>query len=146
MRALLLLAGAGQIALALSSLVLPRLLKWREQTSVLRPLTRQIFWTYAAYILGCNVAFGLASLFMADHLLDGTPLARAVAGFITLYWGARLVIQFGLYDRSDAPPGLRYKLAEAAIVLLFAYLTAVYGWTACPAKHQPEGAKHGAIR
>ena len=44
------LAGAAQLALALASLAIPSVLGWREETRKLRPLTRQVFWTYAAYI------------------------------------------------------------------------------------------------
>src|SRR3990172_9041704 len=121
MRNLLLLAGLGQLFIAASSLFIPRVLKWREQVAVLRPLTRHIFLTYAAYILGTNIAFGVVTLAMADRLLDGSPLARAVAGFITLYWGIRLIVQFALYDREDIPKGLFFKVAEAGFVLLFTY-------------------------
>jgi hypothetical protein len=42
MKTLILLAGAGQLGIALSSLFIPRVLRWREQVAVLRPLTRQI--------------------------------------------------------------------------------------------------------
>ncbi len=127
MKTLVLLAGAGQIGIVLSSLFIPRALKWREQTAALRPLTRQVFWTYAGYILCTNLAFGLVSLLMPDRLLDGTPLARAVAGFITLYWGARLLIQFGLYDIADAPQGPLFKAADWGFTLLFGFLTLTYG-------------------
>jgi hypothetical protein len=127
MRNLLLLAGASQLAIALSSLLLPRVLKWRDQLAALSPLTRHLFLTYAGYILGTNVAFALLTLTMPDRLLDGSPLARAVAGFITLYWGVRLVLQFAFFDRSGIPRGLFFRFAEAGFVTLFIYLTLVYG-------------------
>src|SRR5436190_13164861 len=100
---LIVLAGIGQLLLAGASLALPRVLHWHEQTAKLRPLTRQIFWTYAAYIWTTNVSFGLLSVIGPDWLLDQSPLAVAVTGFITLYWGARLVIQFAVFDRTDVP-------------------------------------------
>ena len=126
MRTLLVLAGLGQLALALASLAIPRILRWREETAKLRPLTRQVFWTYAAYIFSFHVAFGLLSALAPDWLLDRTPLARAVAGFIAVYWGARLALQFFCFDRSERPPGALGKLAEAALVTLFLCLTVVY--------------------
>ena len=52
-----------------------------------------------------------------------------VCGFIATYWGARLVIQFASFGK-HAPPGLKFKLAEAAMILLFGYLTGVYVWVA----------------
>ena len=130
MKTLLILAGLGQLGLALGSLTLPRILRWSEDTAHLRPLTRQVFWTYAAYIWATNVCFGLLSTFEPGWLLDRSPLARAVAGYITAYWGARLLIQFFCFHRSGAPPGAAYKIAEASLVTLFVFLTVVYGFAA----------------
>lgn len=130
MRLLLILAGLGQLSLALGSLAIPNVLRWREDTAKLRPLTRQVFWTYASYIWTTNVLFGLISTFTPALLLDRSPLARVVNGYITAYWGARILVQFFYFDRSEAPPGWFYKIAEAALVALFVFLTAVYGYAA----------------
>ena len=127
MTTLLILAGLGQIVLAAASLAVPRVLKWAKDMAKVRPLTRQIFQTYAVYIWGTNLLMGLLSLLHPGWLLDNSPLARAVAGYITLYWGARLLIQFFYYDRSERPPGLLWTLAEWSLVGLFTFLTAVYG-------------------
>jgi hypothetical protein len=124
---LLILAGLGQLALAMGSAAIPIVLRWREDTARLRPLTRQVFWTYAGYIWATNVAFGLLSAIAPRLLVDGSALARIIAAYITLYWGARVVIQFTYFDRTDAPPGRLTQLGEAALVGLFVYLTAVYG-------------------
>jgi len=120
-------AGCAQLMLAAASLAIPRVLGWRAEVAQLRPLTRQVFWTYAGYIWTTNVAFGLVSAIGAPWLLDGAPLAAAVTGFITLYWSGRLVIQFAYFDRRDLPRDIASRLAEAALVLLFVFLTAVYG-------------------
>src|SRR5678815_5426572 len=92
LRMLVFLAGVGQIVLALASLAFPRVLRFREETAKLRPLLREMFWTYAGYILCINLSFGLLSAFRPGWILDGSPLAAAVTGFITTYWGARLFI------------------------------------------------------
>ncbi|MBX3468202.1 MAG: hypothetical protein KF878_15125 [Planctomycetes bacterium] len=123
---LVVVAGLGQLALAAVSLAIPRVLGWREETARLGPLTREVFWTYAAYIWGTNVAMGLLSCLAPDALLDGTPLARAVCGYVTTYWGARLVLQLAAFGR-HAPPGRAFRLAEAALVALFSFLVLVYG-------------------
>jgi hypothetical protein len=122
------LAGVGQIALALGSLAIPRVLHWREETARLRPLTRQVFWTYAGYIWLTNLSFGILSAARPHWLLDGSPLAAATSGFIAVYWGARLALQFFYFDRRDAPQGVFFIFAEAVLVLLFAFFTGVYGW------------------
>jgi hypothetical protein len=120
-------AGAGQLMLAAGSLAIPRVLHWRAETARLRPLTREVFWTYAGYIWTTNLCFGLVSLLAPDWLLDRSPLAGAVTGFITAYWGARLMIQFVYFDRSDLPSGRILHIAEAGLVGLFLFLTVVYG-------------------
>jgi hypothetical protein len=122
---LVLVAGLGQLALIVASLAIPSVLGWREELLKLRSLTRQVFWTYSLYIWATNLSFGLVSL-RPGWLLDGSPLAACVTGFITAYWVGRILIQFFYFDRSDAPPGLHVKLAEVALVALFFYLSLVY--------------------
>jgi hypothetical protein len=124
---LIVAAGLGQLALAAASPAIPIVLRWPEDLARLRPLTRQVFWTYAAYIWATNLAIGLASACAPRWLTRPDPLAGAVCGYVAIYWGARLIIQFACFDRSDAPRGTRFALAEAALVGLFLFLALVYG-------------------
>jgi hypothetical protein len=130
LKTLVVLAGLGQLALALGSLALPKVLRWADDTAKLRPLTRQVFWTYAAYIWVTNVCFGVVSTFAPGWLLERTPLARALAGYITIYWGARVLVQFLYFERSEVERGVFYRIAEFGLVGLFIFLTAVYGYAA----------------
>lgn len=125
----ILLAGLTQIAIASSSLFIPRLLGWREETALLRPLTRQLFWTYAVYIFSMNLAFGALSLLAPRALIEGTTLARAVCAFIAAYWTGRIVLQFAVFDRSVTVRPL-FRFAEAAYVTAFCYLAVVYATVA----------------
>lgn len=124
---LLCAAGISQVVLALVSLAIPRVLGWQQQTAPWRPLTRQVFWTYAGYIWFSNLSFGLLTALAPAELTARTLLAAAVTGFIGLWWAARLLIQFVYFDRTDAPRGVPFVLAEVALVLLFAMLTLIYG-------------------
>lgn len=130
------LAGVGQLILVAVSPAIPRALGWRDEIGrSLRPLTRQVFWTWAAYIWLTHMAFGMLSAFGAALLTDSSPLARLVCGFIATWWSARIVIQFTYFDRSAAPPGRIYKLAEPGLVLLFVSLASVYwlaAWAGVP--------------
>jgi hypothetical protein len=119
-------AGISQLVLIVASLAIPRVLHWREETARLRPLNRQIFWTYAGYIWGTNLCFGLLSTIRPDLLVDQAPLVGIVTAYMATYWGARLLVQFTYLDRSDAPAGWQYTMAEAALVSLFIFLTLVY--------------------
>jgi hypothetical protein len=125
-RGLLVGAGAAQLVLVVVSLAIPRWLRWAEDLRHVRPLTRQVFWTYAGYIWTTNLGMGLVSTIGARFLLDGSPLATAVCGFIALYWGARVVIQFVYFDRTDAPKGWFFVMGEVALVGLFITLTLIY--------------------
>jgi len=127
MKTLVVLAGVGQIGLVAASAMIPRLLHWREEIAKLRRLTQTVVTTYAFYIAGTNLAFGLLSVLRPEWLTDGSGLARSVAGFIALYWAVRLVLQFAYYDRKDAPPGTIFRFAEAGLAALFLFCACVYG-------------------
>ena len=98
-------------------------------SKLLRPLTRQVFWTYSVYILSINSAFGLLSLLAPHLLIDGSTLARLVCAFIAAYWTARLILQFTMYDRSVTVRPL-FRFAEGMYVCAFAYLAVVYSTAA----------------
>ncbi|MBW4889400.1 hypothetical protein KXQ82_06725 [Mucilaginibacter sp. HMF5004] len=121
-------AGLAQIVLAGGSIAIPGVLKWREQLSHVRPLIRQMFWTYAAYIFVINLCFGLVSLFAYRDITNTSTLSTLVTGFIALYWISRVLVQFLYFDRSDFPKGKLNQLAEVALVLLFITLSVIYSW------------------
>lgn len=122
---LLQLAGAGQLVLATASLLIPRMLRWPEKLALLDPLLRRVFWVYAVYILGTNLALGLVSLLATGALVAGGPLAAAILFYAAVYWGGRLAVQFTLF-RGLKPEGAFYQLADLALSALFLFLTAVY--------------------
>lgn len=122
---LIVAAGVGQLLLAAASLLIPAVLNWKRELAGLNPLLRRLFWVYAGYIFATNVALGLVSLFAADALVAPAALALAVNGYAAAYWGSRLAIQFTLF-RGLKPPGAIFQCAEAALVVLFVFLTAVY--------------------
>ena len=125
---LLQLAGIVQILLTLLSLLIPKILNWRAELVQVRPLIKQMFWTYAGYILMINLCFGLLSFSAANDLVNGSKLALCINGFITIYWISRVLIQFFYFDRTSFPTGNWYKLGEALLVLLFVFLSSVYSY------------------
>jgi len=120
------LAGATQLAIAASSVFIPRLLGWREETLRLRPLTRHVFWTYAGYTLVTNAAFGTLAVLAPRALLDGTVLALAVSGFIAAYWSMRVILQLTVYDRSVAATRPLFRVAEALLMTGFIFVALTY--------------------
>ncbi len=121
------LAGLAQIALVLGSLAIPRILNWKRELMKIQTLIKQMFWTYAAYILFINLSFGLLSVFAYKDLTNGSLLASAICGFIAMYWISRILIQFFYFDRKSFPSGLANRLAEVILVALFLFLSIVYG-------------------
>ncbi|MEM7166818.1 MAG: hypothetical protein AAF581_15245 [Planctomycetota bacterium] len=119
-------AGVSQFAIITASLGVPSVLNWKAELAQLRPLNRQIFTTYAGYILGTNLAFALLSTFDPGLLVEQSPLAGWVSGFIALYWGVRLLLQFAYY-RGDRPTGAQYVVAEFVFSALFLGLVVIYG-------------------
>ena len=120
-------AGVAQLILVVASLAIPRLLDWKGDLAKLRPLTRQVFWTYAGYIWVTNLSFGLLSTMAPQLLLDRSPLAEFVCGFIAGLLGGEGGDPVGYFDRTDVPKGRFFVLGETALVTLFAGLTVVYG-------------------
>jgi hypothetical protein len=125
---LLQVAGLTQIMLAIGSLVIPRLLNWRIELLKTSKLIRQMFWTYAAYILVINLCFGLLSVFYYRELSDGSTLATLINGFIAAYWISRVAVQFLYFDRTAFPQGKFYLAGEVLLVLTFILLSGVYSY------------------
>src|SRR4051812_7356488 len=114
-------AGLAQIVLALGSLVIPKILKWRVELAKISPLIKQMFWTYAAYIFVLNLCFGLLSFFAFYDITNHSRLATIITGFIAVYWLSRLLIQFFYFDRAHFPNGLIHIIAEITLVTLFLF-------------------------
>ena len=124
--ALIKFAGLAQVVLVIGSLAIPGILKWRVELSKVQMLIKQMFWTYAAYILVINLCFGLLSVFACRELRNGSVLAMLVTGFIAVYWISRVLIQFLYFDRTNFPSGGWNKFAEVLLVTLFIFLSVVY--------------------
>jgi hypothetical protein len=122
------IAGYLQICLCIGSLLIPKLLNWKDELKNVSTIIKQIFWTYAGYILVINLFFGIVSIFGASDFLEKDFFAKSMSLFIFLYWLTRIVIQFFYFDTKSAPQGLIYKLGEIALVSLFVFFTAVYGY------------------
>ena len=93
-----------------------------------QPLIKQIFYTYACYILVFNFSFGLLSVFVYPDLTNGSRLATLVTAFIAVYWISRVSIQFFYFERVNFPSTKWHKLGEGVLVTLFVFFSAVYSW------------------
>ena len=122
-------AGISQLILCVGSLAIPRCLKWSERTAALIPLMRQMFFTYAVYILVSHLFFGIISFCLADDLLSGSAIGNALLLFMGSWWSGRLFCQFFYFDRNGIPETPFNKGAEVILVTLFIALVTLYWGT-----------------
>jgi hypothetical protein len=121
-------AGLSLIALSIGSLAIPKLLNWSEATQSLPQLIRQIFWTYAIYILGMNLFFGIVATASPQSLTDGSFLASALSLYISIYWLGRIFIQIFYFDKSDVPSHWIFTVGEILLFVVFCFVTVVFSW------------------
>lgn len=93
-------------------------------------MTRQVFWTYAGYILATNLFFAAVSMLAPRSLAGHSPLAAALTTFMALYWAARVAVQFLFFHRSGAANTFLFRAAEVLYVGGFAFFSAVYAYAA----------------
>jgi hypothetical protein len=126
---LIFLAGAGQLLVLIASSLVPFRLKWKIHFAPLPRLHRQMYWVYGGYVVLAILAFGLISLLNATELAGGSGLARGVCGFIAVFWGVRIVLQF-VFDVKEHLTTWWLKLGYHALTLLFLTFTFIYGFAA----------------
>jgi hypothetical protein len=127
---LILFGGIVHLSILSAGAVMPFVLHWREELRRIGELSRQIIWTHGAFIMLTIASFGLVSLFCAGTLSDGSTLARCVCGFVALFWGIRLVIQFFVFDARPHLRGVWLRVGYHGLTVVFIYLTIVYAWAA----------------
>jgi hypothetical protein len=106
--------------------LVPKVLDFRGQLRDVSPLLRQLIWVYAAFIFLTIAGFGLVSVALAESLSSGAPLARAVCGFIAVFWTIRLLIQLFIYDARPYLGDWPIKLGYHGLTVVFSYHSAVY--------------------
>ena len=124
------IAGGMQLGLLSVATILPAKVEWRKQLDTLSPLVRHLFVTYAVYVVGMIAALGAVSLGLADKLVDGSTLARAVTAYIALFWTTRLVLHFFVFDVKPYVTNRWYALGVHALTVTFVYLSATFVWVA----------------
>ena len=129
MALLITLAGCAQASILIASSLVPATLRWREELRPLPRLHRQMHWVYGGYVVLAIVAFALVSVLKADELARGSGLARAICGYIAVFWGIRLALQ-AVFDVKAHLTTWWLKAGYAVLTILFAAFTAIYGWAA----------------
>jgi hypothetical protein len=124
------LTALTYLGLLAAGLLMPGVVGLRRHISALPKFIRQLFWVYYTFIGLSLICFGLGTFFLADQLAAGTPLARAVCGFLALFWTVRFVAGTFVFDLRPYLTNRWRRAGLTAANLVFTSLPIVYGWVA----------------
>ena len=127
---LLRLAGIGHFAILSASALVPVVLDWKTVLKPLPPFVRTLFWVYGVFIVLTIIGLGTLTLLNAHAMATGDIVARALAAFIAIFWGARLFVQLFIFDARPYLTNVWLKLGDHALTVVFIFFTATYGWAA----------------
>jgi hypothetical protein len=127
---LLQIAGVLHLGLMCAGLLMPKVVRMRWHLMTLPPFIRQLFWVYYAFIGLCLVSFSLITIFFADTLAAGGPLARALCAFFALFWTLRLIVATWVFDMRPYLTNSARRLGYHALNLAFVFLPVVYALAA----------------
>jgi len=124
------LAGGLHFGILIASALVPQVLDWRNELKPLSVVTRQLIWVHGGFIVLTIIGLGTIAVLAAPDLAMGTPLARLVCGFIALFWGARLLLQFVLFRPEALLTRWPLRVGYRGLTVVFALLTAAFGYAA----------------
>ena len=127
---LLKLAALTYLGLLAAGLLMPRVVGLPEHIRALPIFIRQLFWVYYTFIGLCLISFGLGTFFFADDLASGTPLARALCGFLAIFWVIRFIAGSFVFDLQPYLTNAWRRVGLMLANLVFTALPFVYGWAA----------------
>ncbi|HIA18861.1 MAG TPA: hypothetical protein EYN03_08580 [Planctomycetes bacterium] len=123
---LVFIGGLLHFGILLASALVPKVLDWKESLDNLDNLCRQLVWVHGLFIVLVIIGFGLISVLLANELVSGTRLSRGICLFISVFWGARLVVQFFIFDAKPYLKTAFLKLGYHGLTVVFIYHTVVY--------------------
>lgn len=126
LKLLILVGGLLHFGILIASALVPGVLDWRRELAKLAPLSRQLIWVHGAFIVLVIVGFGVLSVAAPGELAAGSALARGVCLFVAIFWAARLVVQFFVFDAKPYLKTAFLRLGYNGLTAVFAYLALVY--------------------
>jgi hypothetical protein len=130
MKSLLLIGGLLHFVILIASALTPRVLDWRKNLAALDSFLRRLFWVYGCLIVLVIISFGVLTIVQTNELASGAPLARAVCAMIAIFWLARLIVQFFVFDARALLTTILLRLGYHGLTLLFAALVFIYSCAA----------------
>lgn len=127
---LLKLAALTHLGLIAAGLLMPKVTGVWIDAKKMSPFAQGLFRTYYAFIGLCLVSFGLGSWIFAVELASGTTLARAVCGFLALFWTVRLAAAIWILDVKPYLTDTWRKVGYQLTNIVFGSLPFFYAWLA----------------
>jgi hypothetical protein len=125
------IGGLLHFGILIAGALVPQVLHWRTELRKLHPMSRHIIWTHGLFILMTIIGFGLIATFYAPALAAASSgLARAICGFVAIFWLVRLIIQFTLFDPGPLLSKLYLQLGYHGLTAVFIYFALTFGWAA----------------
>ena len=123
---LLQIAGVLHLGLLCAGLMMPRVVQMKAHLASLPEFIRRLFWVYYTFIGLCLVSLGCVSFTLARTLAEGSALARAVCGFLAVFWMLRLVAATFIFDLRPYLTSKSRRLGLHVVNLVFVYLPIIY--------------------
>jgi hypothetical protein len=123
---LLILAGLGHFGILIASALTPKALDWKTQLAPLHPFLRTLFWVYGVFIVLTIAGMGTLTLLHVRAMAAGEPVARSLAAFIAVFWTARLLVQFFVFDATEFLTTRWRRIGYHTLTLAFIAQAAVY--------------------
>jgi hypothetical protein len=130
MTRLIQLGAILHFGILIASALVPVTMNWRAELAKLPALLRHLIWVHGAFIVLTIIGFGTLSLVFAESLADGSRLSRGVAGFISVFWLARLALQVFVLDAKPYLKRPAILVGYHGLTAVFTALVLVYGYAA----------------
>ena len=118
-------AGVGLLLIVVANFLVSDVFRYRENLAICDRFFGQIFRVHAAYIIYTVAGMGVLCLWRPRFFLD-TVEGKAIAGFIAVFWGVRVFLQFLYYDREITRRyplwNVFFAVAFGALGVFFLYL------------------------
>ena len=122
------LVGIVLVGLGVVHAALPRALDWRGELAGLTLLNRQVSYVHCFFIGLTCALWGMLPLTAGPALIEPHPVTRLLLCGAVLFWGARLVVQLGLFNPAHAGSSRNWLAVSVAGTALWAYLAGVWAW------------------
>jgi hypothetical protein len=118
--------GLGHFIILIASFQVPFRLDWVRDLAQLKPFNRKLLWAQGSFTVPTIIAFGTFTLALHQEMLRGDRAAMWIAGFIALYWTARIFVDAFYFSNEDWPAGRFFKVGHFLLTPLFCGLASTF--------------------